>query len=455
MFNIQLIGAGLGILLSVSFAAGGDPIISEDFKFSPDDGAGFDFFGAVAAIHNGVVAMGLPNDDNIVAENSGSVYLFDATTGLQLYKLNPSMPSFGARFGISVAIDNDLVAIGTQEGDNGLNSGSAYLFDSTTGLQVLKLLPDDGQSENHFGSSIDLQGAVVAIGANRDNDNGTNSGSAYLFDAKTGMQTMKLLPDDGETGDQFGISIAIESGIVVVGASFDDENGADAGAVYLFDSSTGDQLFKLLADDGAAGDGFGESVAIDNGIVAIGARFDGDNGAISGSAYLFDAATGLQLLKILPDDGAANDQFGNKLSIHNGILAIGAHQENANGSLSGSAYLFNVDSGEQIAKLVSSDGSSTDFFGESIAINKGIIVVGAIGDDDNGSSSGSGYIFTAPVTTDCTADFTNDGVLNFFDVSAFLQAFNAQDPIADLTNDGRWNFFDVSAFLQAFSEGCP
>ncbi len=55
----------------------------------------------------------------------------------------------------------------------------------------------------------------------------------------------------------------------------------------------------------------------------------------------------------------------------------------------------------------------------------------------------------------CPADFTGDGVLNFFDVSAFLQAFAANDPLADFTNDGIMNFFDVSAFLQAFSAGCP
>jgi len=56
---------------------------------------------------------------------------------------------------------------------------------------------------------------------------------------------------------------------------------------------------------------------------------------------------------------------------------------------------------------------------------------------------------------DCPADFVEDGVMNFFDVSIFLAAFSAQDPAADFTNDGTWNFFDVSAFLTAFNAGCP
>jgi subtilisin-like proprotein convertase family protein len=55
----------------------------------------------------------------------------------------------------------------------------------------------------------------------------------------------------------------------------------------------------------------------------------------------------------------------------------------------------------------------------------------------------------------CTPDLNGDGVLDFFDVSAFLSAFTSQDPIADFTGDGQFNFFDVSAFLNAFSAGCP
>ena len=56
---------------------------------------------------------------------------------------------------------------------------------------------------------------------------------------------------------------------------------------------------------------------------------------------------------------------------------------------------------------------------------------------------------------ECPPDLTGDGVVNFFDVSAFLSAFNSMNPIADLNNDGLYNFFDVSAFLSAFSAGCP
>lgn len=59
------------------------------------------------------------------------------------------------------------------------------------------------------------------------------------------------------------------------------------------------------------------------------------------------------------------------------------------------------------------------------------------------------------ITVSCQADLNNDGELNFFDISAFLSAFAANDSVADFTGDGNWDFFDVSAFLSAFSAGCP
>jgi hypothetical protein len=69
--------------------------------------------------------------------------------------------------------------------------------------------------------------------------------------------------------------------------------------------------------------------------------------------------------------------------------------------------------------------------------------------------TGTATMVAVAQVPDCVADFTGDGVLDFFDVSAFLSAFAAQDPSADMTNDGAWDFFDVSAFLAAFGAGCP
>jgi hypothetical protein len=64
-------------------------------------------------------------------------------------------------------------------------------------------------------------------------------------------------------------------------------------------------------------------------------------------------------------------------------------------------------------------------------------------------------VFVATPSIGCPADLTGDGALDFFDVSAFLSAYNAMDPAADFTGDGVFDFFDVSGFLSAFNAGCP
>lgn len=58
-------------------------------------------------------------------------------------------------------------------------------------------------------------------------------------------------------------------------------------------------------------------------------------------------------------------------------------------------------------------------------------------------------------TIPCAIDYNNDGALDFFDVTAFIMAFNDTDPSADINNDGEFNFFDITAFIVAFQNGCP
>ncbi len=388
------------VLLNAAPASWGQ-VINEDRKLLASDGAADDLFGGSVAVDNGVVAVGARlHDDNGI--NSGSAYLFDASTGAQIVELLPSDGASSDEVGSSGAIDNGIVAVGAHwDSDNGVYSGSAYLFDASNGVQIVKLLADDGVERVDFGRSIAIYNSVVAVGARYTDDNGGDSGSAYLFDAPTGDQTAKLLPNDGSEGHEFGISIAIDNGIVAVGAYRDDDNGGWSGSAYLFDESIGEQIVKLLPDDGAAEDLFGQSIAIDNGVVAVGAPWDDDNGLYSGSAYLFDASTGAQIVKLVPSDGAEWDTFGSSIAIDNGVVAVGASGGGDNGSRSGSAYLFDASSGVQIAKLLPSDGAEGDQFGISIAIDNGIVVVGARKDDDNGDKSGSAYVFDVGSNGNC------------------------------------------------------
>ena len=430
--------------------------IREDSKLLPPDGLADARFSSSIAISNGRVAVGA-DKDVITNQDPGSAYLFDASTGEHLLNLIPNDGDKWDRFGASIAIDNGVVAVGAPfDSDNGTYSGSAYLFDASTGVQIAKLLPNDGEMGDRFGNSIAIDGDIVAIGARLDDDHGLSSGSVYLFDVSTGVQLAKLLPSEGATNALFGTSIDIEGGIVAIGAELEIINKVHTGSAYVFDVSTGLQLAKLLPHDGESFDHFGSSIAIENGIVAVGAYRHDSSDFDTGAAYLFDAHTGLQLSKLLASDRASGDFFGYSIDMNNGVVVVGANGANwdDDGDFgAGMAYVYDASTRQELAKFIPSDGAFGDNCGSSIAIENGVVAIGSERDDDNGSNSGSAYLFRTLLP--CLADLTDDGQLDFFDVSAFLDAFAKQDPLVDHTSDGLFDFFDVSAFLDAFAQGCP
>ncbi len=369
-----------------------------EIKLLASDGAYGDYFGRSVAISGTTAIVGAHRDDDN-GDYSGSAYLFDTTTGQQLFKLLPSDGAWGDNFGNSVAISDTTAIVGAFWGDvNRIASGSAYLFDTTTGQQLFKLLPDDGAYGDNFGNSVAISGTTAIVGALGDDDNGSASGSAYLFDTTTGQQLFKLLPSDGAAEDHFGRSIAISGTTAIVGAYYDDQYGNASGSAYLFDATTGQQLFKLLPSDGAAEDRFGRSVAISGTTAIVGAY---GNDSASGSAYLFDTTTGQQLFRLLPSDGTADDRFGISVAISGTTAIVGAHYDDDHGSASGSAYLFDTVTGLQLFKLLPRDGGWFDYFGISVAISGDTAIVGADGDDNNGSQSGSAYLFDLDCSNYC------------------------------------------------------
>ena len=413
------------------------------FKLLPDDGTADDRFGSSVAINGTTAIVGAKFGDDY----NGSAYLFDLSdlkNPVQIARLLANDGAVGDRFGISVAISDppgkEVAIVGaSRDDDNGNLSGSAYLFDTTTGQQIAKLLPDDGAADDRFGLSVAISGTTAIIGALRDDDNGSLSGSAYLFDTTTGTQIAKLLPKDGAANDLFGVSVAICGTTAIVGALREDNNnGIESGSAYVFDISDPNnpvQTAKLLPDDGAAEDWFGNSVAIsgDPGkeIVIVGAFRDDDNGSDSGSAYLFDVKdrnNPVQIAKLLPSDGAEGDFFGGSVSISGPpgeeIAVVGAISDDENGFQSGSAYLFDTSTGTQIAKLLSDDGEEFNWFGNSVAINGHTAIVGAFGDDDNGIASGSAYLFDAAgAPGKCPWDLDDNAVVGVSDLLSLLASW--------------------------------
>ena len=109
-----------------------------------------------------------------------------------------------------------------------------------------KLLAPDGAAEDFFGFPVAIDGNLALIGANRDDDNGNNSGSAYLFDMTTGSLLQKFTAPDGANDDGFGISVAVNGNFALIGSSGDDDNGFNSGSAYLFDVNNGNLLHKFI-----------------------------------------------------------------------------------------------------------------------------------------------------------------------------------------------------------------
>lgn len=416
-------------------------VINEDRELIPAGAGSGSFFGRSTAMDNGILVAG--------ADGAEAAYTFNAVTGAQLQMLAPNDPP-SRSFGYSIDIQGNIAVIGARwDDDNGVQSGSAYIFDALTGAQLHKLVPSDGAVDYNFGHSISIHDGIVGVGAHYDGENGFRSGAAYLFDASTGAFIRKILAPDGVASDEFGYSIAVGDGVVAVGAIKDDDVTANSGSVYIFNLTDGSLNRKIIASDPGLADQFGFSVAIDNGILAVGSNQDNIGNNDNGSAYLFDIATGDELFKLTASDTAREDQFGWSIGIDNGVVVVGSHQDDDLGSLSGSAYLFNASTGTQIAKMLPTNGGPSEYFGSSVAISGGLAAAGSIL-----FGPGSVHVFSVP-TPPCPPDLTGEGDLNFLDVSAFLTAFGNMDPIADFEADGSFNFLDVSAYLTAFGKGCP
>jgi len=266
-------------------------------------------------------------------------------------KITASDGAYDDQFGVSVAVSGNLAVVGAYYEDQmGSESGSAYVYEYAGNgwIQQAKLVASDGYSGDLFGYSVSISGDVILVGANGDDDKGSSSGSAYIFErtANGWVQTAKLVASDGASSDYFGGSVAIDGNAAIVGAYGKDENSvSDAGAAYVFERAGNGlwiQQAKLTAPDGYSGDQLGGAVAISEGHAIAGARLDDDKGSDSGSAYLYEKAGNGWVLqtKLNASDGYGGDQFGTSVCISENISMVGAPLDDDKGSNAGSAYIY-------------------------------------------------------------------------------------------------------------------
>jgi len=281
-----------------------------------------------------------------------------------------------------------------------------------------KITASDGVSYDSFGDAVAMDGDTIIVGAADDDDNGTNSGSAYIYEYDTASGSwlqQKLTASDGATYDNFGQSVAISGDTAIIGADGGSAATNITGYAYIFvrNGTTGvwEEQQKLVASDAAIDTYFGYTVAIDGdwaAVTAIGTDF-------AGSVYMFvrDPSTGVwsEDQIVVSSNNSTFDGFGRSMDIDGNNMIVGAEGDSGNGgAFSGSAYLFVRDPSASTGvfwseqqRLWDKNGGHQQNFGVSVSLSGDNAIVGANRDDDNNLQSGSAFVYTRdPVSGDWT-----------------------------------------------------
>ena len=252
---------------------------------------------------------------------------------------------------------------------------------------------DDGATGDDFGISVALDGTTALIGASYEN---SGTGAVYVFTETDGVwsQAQKLTASDGAANDWFGESVAIQGDTVLIGGSQYLNFGNGVAYVFTRSGGTWSEAQKLTASDGIGRDQFGISVALDGTTALIGAY--GAN-FYQGAAYVFDESGGTwsQTQKLTASDASMNADFGVAVTLQGNTALLGAYGDT---SYQGAAYIFTNDgtTWTQQQKLTADDGAGNDHLGISVALDGNTAFVGAEGATvGENSHQGAAYVFTS------------------------------------------------------------
>ncbi len=335
---------------------------------------------------------------------------FDGTTwtqGPSPLILSASDAQADDLFGFSVGISGDRAIVGAHDEDaGGSAAGAAYVYSLQSGTwqQDAKLVADNAGSTDNFGYSVAISGDTAVIGAFQEDTKASNAGAAYVFTYSDGSwsQTTMLTASDGGFGDGFGRAVDISSNTIVVGSYSDDDSVSNSGAAYVYTLSGGtwSQTQKLKASDPGSVDNYGLAVAIDANVIVVGAKDEHpDNIADAGSAYVYELSSGTwsQTAKLNAADAAADDEFALSVDVSGNNIIVGAPYDDDGASSAGSAYVFRKISGtwKQVRKITASDPSADDKYGYSVAISGKNVIVGAPEFDpaDGVVNEGAAYLY--------------------------------------------------------------
>ena len=358
--------------------------------------------------------------------------------------------------GVSVSLSSDgsTVAIGAWLNDgNGSYAGHVRIYKNISGTWTQQGSDIDGEAAgDQSGGSVSLSsdGSTVAIGAYRNDGNGTNAGHVRIYKNISGTWTQQGSDIDGEAAyDQSGYSVSLSSdgSTVAIGASYNDGNGTNAGHVRIYKNISGTWTQQGSDIDGeAAGDLSGGSVSLssDGSTVAIGAYANDGNGTNAGHVRIYKNISGTWTQQGSDIDGeAAGDYSGGSVSQSSdgSTVAIGAYRNDGNGTNAGHVRIYKNISGTWTQQGSDIDGEAADDnsgLSVSLSSDGSTVAIGAYGNDGNGSNAGHVRIYkdSSGTWTQQGSDIDGEAASDQSGYSVSLSSDGSTVAIGAYGNDG-------------------
>lgn len=423
--------------------------------------------GYSVAVDGPYTVVGAPHDD-LSGRNSGTVKVFNSTTGAFLFPLLDPGPATDNSFGYSVAISGTRVIVGGPGDDSdGDSTGRAFVYDLVVGtpsIPVAVLQNPTPRGSDRFGSSVAISGERIVVGAFLDDTGATDSGSAYVYDLGASaplVPVATLSNPDPASRDWFGRSVSISGTRVLVGAVGDSASASGPGSAYLYDLLSRTPTVPVAAlsnpNPGEFKD-FGDAVAVSGMLAVVGT----DWGA--GAVLVYDLASGTPAAVVTvlanPDPNPnARTGFGSSVTISGTRVVVGAHREFYGVPEVGSVYVYDLSSAAPtvfVAKLNNPSPASNDRFGFSVAISGTRVMVGAPADDADATDSGSAYGYdllgATPAAPTATLHDPGPALIDQFGISAAISGTRLVVG-ANLEDTGAID--TGSAYLFDLSSGTP
>jgi hypothetical protein len=377
-------------------------------ELTASDGAAFDQFGQSVSLSGITALVGAPLKifGSKAYQGAAYVFTFDGSSWVQQQELTASDGAGGDEFGWSVALSGTTALVGASYKTIGANSrqGAAYVFtfNGSTWVQQQELTASDGAGGDAFGWSVALSGTTALVGGPGHSIGSSRAqGAAYVFtfNGSSWVQKKELTASDGAEGDSFGWSVALSGATALVGA-FGKTIGSNlsqgAAYVFAFDGSTWARQQELTANNGAARDNFGLSVALSGTTTLVGAdnKTIGSNDS-QGAAYVFafNSSTWVQQQQLSASNGVAGQNFGASVALSDTTALVGAFE--------GAPYVFEENAGTWVQVQELNASAVGDEFGTSVALSGATALVGAYGAMvGSNTAQGAAYVFSEAIFCD-------------------------------------------------------